>query len=414
MDDGISTSQEEDAASSSSKDLWVAGVVINLLGSLCINLSTNCIKLAHTRFNTIKEKSEEPMPRLLKSPGAWFKVKPNRLWLASMVVFVVANVANFASFAFAAQSLLAALGSVQFVSNVVFSKLVNKERLNRYIVVGTLVVVTGCVLLVAFGSHESPSFTADELLDLYSNPAYIVYLSVAGAVCVMAYVLYKFGKTRVPSHADRTPEEMGKWYRWLPIAYMLYAATIGTQSVLYGKSMSLLLRTTISGDSQAGHWYTWLVVVLFLGTAFFWVSRFNKGLKMFPVSIIMPTLQVGWIILSMACGSIYFEEIKNMNVLEKVMFAVGTVILLCGVYLITTASTPSKVIPVETKVSVLGGVYSVPYMDKAERRLTRRHTIHMHASTLHMQEDTHDDMEPPQQKQASGRCLRRHTLPPEF
>ena len=49
------------------------------------------------------------------------------LWRAGAIVFVLGNLINFSSFAFAAQSLLAALGSVQFVSNVVFSYLILKE-----------------------------------------------------------------------------------------------------------------------------------------------------------------------------------------------------------------------------------------------------------------------------------------------
>eukprot|EP00955_Chlamydomonas_euryale_P039037 351281-Chlamydomonas_euryale.AAC.12 len=51
-----------------------------------------------------------------------------RAWQIGMAVFIIGNVLNFASFAFAAQSLLAALGSVQFVANVVFASLVLKEK----------------------------------------------------------------------------------------------------------------------------------------------------------------------------------------------------------------------------------------------------------------------------------------------
>ena len=44
------------------------------------------------------------------------------LWCAGAVLLVVGSLVNFASFGFAPQSLLASLGSVQFVSNVVFGK----------------------------------------------------------------------------------------------------------------------------------------------------------------------------------------------------------------------------------------------------------------------------------------------------
>lgn len=51
-----------------------------------------------------------------------------RSWQLGVLLFGVGNVANFVSFGFAAQSLLAALGSIQFVSNVVFGWLVLHEQ----------------------------------------------------------------------------------------------------------------------------------------------------------------------------------------------------------------------------------------------------------------------------------------------
>jgi len=117
--------------------------------------------------------------------------------LFATVLFALGNVANFASFAFAAQSLLSALGSVQFISNVLFSRFVNKEPLTLWVLTATCVIVTGCVLLVAFGSHDSPIFTAQELEALYASPGYIAYLCTACAMSVLSYIVYRVGKRRV-------------------------------------------------------------------------------------------------------------------------------------------------------------------------------------------------------------------------
>ena len=51
---------------------------------------------------------------------------------------------------------------------------------------------------------------------------------------------------------------------------------IGTQSVMFSKALSTLLRTTIDGDSQLDSWFFWLVLVLFLCCAYFWVTSLNK------------------------------------------------------------------------------------------------------------------------------------------
>ena len=140
-----------------------------------------------------------------------------REWQAGIALFALGNVFNFVSFGFAAQSLLAALGSVQFVSNVVFARLVLKEAVTWRVLCATALIVTGeskqvpfsfkergekareeengetkrdgnfkkngkklffigCVLLVTFGNHGSELLSAKQLMKAYSNPAYIIYL----------------------------------------------------------------------------------------------------------------------------------------------------------------------------------------------------------------------------------------------
>ena len=66
-----------------------------------------------------------------------------REWQAGIALFAGGNVFNFVSFGFAAQSLLAALGSVQFVSNVVFARLVLKEAVTWRVLCATALIVTG-------------------------------------------------------------------------------------------------------------------------------------------------------------------------------------------------------------------------------------------------------------------------------
>lgn len=109
---------------------------------------------------------------------------------------------------------------------------------------------------------------------------------------------------------------------------------------MYGKSLSLLVRATISGNSQFTEWYTYLAGILFFITATFWMMRFDKALKLFPVSTMAPLLQVSWLFFSMVSGGLYFQEIQSMGSLGLGMFGAGTVILLIGVWILTTSTLP--------------------------------------------------------------------------
>jgi hypothetical protein len=56
-----------------------------------------------------------------------------------------------------------------------------------------------------------------------------------------------------------------------------------------------------------GSWYTWVSVLLFVVFAGFWMSRYSKAMKLFPVLCIMPLIQITWVLFSIISGSIYYQ-----------------------------------------------------------------------------------------------------------
>lgn len=77
------------------------------------------------------KKKKDAVPPVWKTPT----------WIIGLVMFIVGNCLNFASFAFAAQSLLASLGAIQFVSNVIFARFVLGERITWRILLATGLIV---------------------------------------------------------------------------------------------------------------------------------------------------------------------------------------------------------------------------------------------------------------------------------
>ncbi|GLC43081.1 hypothetical protein PLESTB_000865100 [Pleodorina starrii] len=308
------------------RDLWYVGAIINVVGSIAINLGTNLMKLGHNK------RAKVDCPEAQKPP-----VRKIKEWVIGMSFFSVGNILNFVSFGFAAQSLLAALGSIQFVSNVVFAYFVLHEPINRMILIATACIVGGCILLVVFGNQSSATYTVKQLTELYTKPAYVVYLCLMGVGVVGGYLLYLHGQKMVNKNGPK-----GIWYALLPVAYSVFSALIGTQSVLFSKSMSVILRLTFTGDNQLGNWYTWLVLPLFLVTAVFWITRLNKGLRMFPAMIIVPVMQISWTLFSIVSGMLYFQEYLGFNVLKSIMFPIGVLVVFVGVFLLTQSGATKQ------------------------------------------------------------------------
>ena len=140
---------------------WVLGALINVVGNVLINLGTNVVKMGHNH--------DEQTARLGVTSG---RGRGCLLRSGGWLLFVVGSAMNFVSFSFAAQSLLAALGAVQFVSNAVFAKYCLGEAVSRRTILATGGIVFGILLVISSASHRNAVHTVPELLDLYLAPAY--------------------------------------------------------------------------------------------------------------------------------------------------------------------------------------------------------------------------------------------------
>lgn len=76
------------------------------------------------------------------------------------------------------------------------------------------------------------------------RPAYVTYLVLSLVGVVGGYLLYMRGQALTARLGDKTPTS---WTLLLPVSYALFSALIGTQSVLFSKTLSTLMRATVSG-----------------------------------------------------------------------------------------------------------------------------------------------------------------------
>lgn len=161
-------------------------------------------------------------------------------------LFVCGSLLTFASFGFAAQSLLASLEGVQFVSNVAFAKLVRKQPVTGSVVLGVGLIVLGVSTVVLVGNHATHVYSVRHLTRLYvENGAYQAFLVVAGgAAVVLRYTEKAFSKRAAqgrPWPCSRTV---------IPVTYAAFSAIFGTQSAVQAKCLMMAITRTTNGDNQ--------------------------------------------------------------------------------------------------------------------------------------------------------------------
>ncbi|XP_022935247.1 probable magnesium transporter NIPA8 isoform X2 [Cucurbita moschata] len=285
---------------------WVIGAVINLFGSIAINFGTNLLKLGH---------NEREKHSMLENNGSNGKspMKPIiyfQTWRIGLTFFIIGNCLNFISFGYAAQSLLAALGSVQFVSNIAFAYFVLHEMVTVKVMVATAFIVLGNSFLVAFGNHQSPVYTPEQLVEKYGNITFLLYCVILIFVVALHHSIYRRGELLLSvSGQDLRPY----WHMLLPFSYAIVSGAIGSCSVLFAKSLSILLRLAMSSDYQLHSWFTYSLLLLFLSTAGFWIA---------------------WTFFSICTGFIYFKEFQVLDALRTTMFILGMMSVFIGISLL--------------------------------------------------------------------------------
>jgi hypothetical protein len=111
------------------------------------------------------------------------------MWLFGFLLFVGANLGNFVSLRFAPQSIIAPLGAVALVANVIIAPLMNKEKWSWTDIVGIILIVGGCVMVVVFGGSQEAEYPLCVLLALFRQPATIAFLTIVIFFIVLIYVL---------------------------------------------------------------------------------------------------------------------------------------------------------------------------------------------------------------------------------
>ncbi|KAL6843422.1 hypothetical protein ACP4OV_026744 [Aristida adscensionis] len=313
---------------------WVIGALINIVGSITINFGTNLLKLGHDQRKKLSEINDQGNVKFTPKSIIHFQT-----WRIGILLFAVGNCLNFMSFAYAAQSLLAALGSIQFVSNIAFSYFVLNKTVSLKIMVATLFIVFGNIFLVSFGNHQSPMthalflavYTQEQLVEKYSNSVFHIYCLSLVFVVVSNHLLYRKGEHTLSVSGK---ESCTHWRILLPFSYAIVSGAVGSSSVLFGKSLSNMLRLTVSSRYHLHSWFTYSLLLLFLSTAGYWMGRLNEGLSLFDAILIVPMFQIVWSFFSMCTGFIYFQEYQVFTTLRLTMFVLGMVFVFIGISLL--------------------------------------------------------------------------------
>ena len=271
---------------------WVYGV-ISSIGASCATAGGLIIqKMAQVNYQAL---SVEERPY---SVGG-FIFAP--LWVIGfLLICLVPLPFNLLAVTFAAASLVAPLASVTLVLNQVFAPVVLGETLSRTDIAGTVVIVCGVVLATIFGSHCESSYTADDLLELYTRLPFLIVATFCVLAMCLALVVIRTWRKTLPEYIstnDMEAMEGGAPTR-VCIAYAFMAGCLGALMQIVFKGTGELL-----GAGEFGHWALWMSIALVIVIATAQMSYLNQGMAVCSAVVFFPTYNACFIVMTTLTGA---------------------------------------------------------------------------------------------------------------
>ncbi|KAJ2450027.1 hypothetical protein EV183_004555 [Coemansia sp. RSA 2336] len=284
----------------------------------------------------------------------WLQSTLNPIWLLGLAIFVVGNAINFIALQFAPQSLVAPLGAVSLVTNVVVAPLLNNEKIGWFDIGGIALIIAGCVIVVVFSGIVQQNYRLCMLVQLLKAKPTVVYLCIISAaiVCIYSFLwTVEQGVRRSSSGTgDANPpirlrratrlirpiSPTSRYVRYgLPLAYASLGSFMAALTTLFAKTLVNLLSVSLfDHDNQFTSFLPWAILLVTVFTAASQVYWINQGLLRYDALLQVPVFYVVWTVLDIIGGGIYFNEFKAFTAVKYVLFVLGVLVIFSGVSLL--------------------------------------------------------------------------------
>ncbi|GAA5834068.1 hypothetical protein JCM9279_004206 [Rhodotorula babjevae] len=140
----------------------------------------------------------------------------------------------------------------------------------------------------------------------------------------------------VLARADRTRV-------WIAVAYGATSGTLSGVCLLITKTgIDLLISTITSRENQFGHLEAWVIIAVLVVCELTQLAYLNRALRLVGPTLICPLAFCAYNCASIASGLIYFRQLDVLSALQGWMLALGTCVLLGGVWIVSVKPGGAK------------------------------------------------------------------------
>lgn len=310
---------------------WWIGISVTIASNVLISLALNCQKLAHMRLEEEAQESSaspthldvptEQTPLVDDAPRASYL--RSKLWWTGFGLMGLGESGNFLSYGFAPASIVAPLGAVSLLSNVIIAPALLHESVHGLDLLGIMLAIMGAVAVVSSaGTSGSEPQDPEHLWAALARPTFLLYS--AGMVC-LGMALMVLCDTRIGKRSI--------------LAHVGVCAVFGGFTVLATKGISsFLVLTTGENSAWLLHEPLFYGLVGVLGaTAVLQLAYLNRALQSFDSRHVIPTQFVLFTVSTIVGSSILYRDFAHMSQGRIVGFVAGVLTTFLGVFVLTCA-----------------------------------------------------------------------------
>ena len=311
---------------------WIYGIIFTLIAAFGSTTGLILQKIAH-RVEQDNEKNGIPQK-------TWNSIPCNKYFLCGFLFLGVFPIPfEFLALMYAGQSLILPTGTgCTVVFGQMLAPAILGEKLTKLDFLATCFITTGVVISVAFGTHETPYYSAEELMSLFSEIPFIISLIITCVFTVISLIIFHNEnlQTKVPL-ACRIPT-----LAFIPSA-------IGAIQITCFKVLSELTKNTFTGkkittsntingtvlqstsyqttnEYKKPSLYLYLFLVVTLATQ--QLAYLNRGLARYNAVKFLPTYNTLLLMVGVANGAIFFKEYTKFH---PVFFSIGCLLEVAGI-----------------------------------------------------------------------------------
>ncbi|CAG8455095.1 706_t:CDS:2 [Diversispora eburnea] len=228
----------------------------------------------------------------------------SKAWWTGIFLMSIGEMGNFIAYAFAPASLVAPLGTVALISNVILAPIMLKETFRKQDLFGIFIAIIGAIIVVINSKSNEVKLSPDAIWSAIMQPQFVIYFITT---CVLSIILIYLSK------------KIGHKFIFVDLSLV---AIFGGYTVLSTKAISSLL--TMEFVLMFTDSITYLLLFVLMSTAVLQIKFLNKALSQFDSTV------------SIIGSAVLYNDFEEMDIWKCCDFLSGCLLTFLGVIFITS------------------------------------------------------------------------------